>query len=257
MHPTTTKFFTILFIAASGTAARDVPPNIRSLYHAIKESASCSDPLANGFWSSDNGANTFTYCGDHLHDKGIIYIQGDNGALADMDIDCDGEQGGPADDGRCDIVGDTQDVTAFQDIVAGYGKGVKDLNANVHPYVVFGNTGDKDGWITFDPQEYGIEPLSLMAVVCGDQLIYGVWGDINGDDGAYPVVGEASISLATACYGDGVTGENGHIDEDVLYIAFAGSNAVPGADGANWAVKSYGDFERSIKDLGDTLISKL
>jgi hypothetical protein len=206
-----------------------------------------------------------------------------------MDIDCDGKQGGSADDGRCRAGGDTQPVTAFQHIVAGYGKGINDLNANVHPYVVFGNTGDKGGWVTFDPQQYGIEPLSLMAVVCGDQLvrfffpsscgfwvlsppkatdslarfiltrgqIYGVWGDINGDDGDHALVGEASISLATACYGDSMTSDNGHIDEDVLYIAFNGTRAVPGAGGAKWTAKNYGEFQQSIRHLGDTLISKL
>ncbi|KAK4447783.1 glycoside hydrolase family 75 protein [Podospora aff. communis PSN243] len=257
MHPSIPKSLALLSIAVSSTLARDVPHNIRALYHNIKSNASCSLALASGFWSSDNGDNSFTYCADHLHDKNIIYIQGTNGALANMDIDCDGEQGGPADDGRCRAGGDTQPVTAFQDVVAGYGKGINDLNANVHPYVVFGNMGDKQGWVTFDPREFGVEPLSVMAVVCGDQLIYGVWGDINGDDGDYPLVGEASISLATACYGDGMTSEHGHVDEDVLYIAFTGSSAVPGADGAKWTATNYGEFQQSIKDLGDTLISRL
>ena len=87
-----------------------------------------------------------------------------------MDIDCDGEQGGPSDDGRCGSSGDTQDITAFQDTVASYGKGINDLNANADPYVVFGNDGGS-GWDTFDPQQYGVEPLSVMAVVCGDKLV--------------------------------------------------------------------------------------
>jgi len=36
--------------------------------------------------------------------------------------------------------------------------------------------------------------------------VYGIWGDMNGDDGDESVVGEASISLATACFGNGVNG---------------------------------------------------
>lgn len=88
-----------------------------------------------------------------------------------MDIDCDGTQGSSADDGRCGNSGDTQSVTSFADTVKGYGSGVKDLDANIHPYVVFGNVGSKKGYKTFDPQEHGIEPLSVMTVVCGDKLV--------------------------------------------------------------------------------------
>lgn len=88
-----------------------------------------------------------------------------------MDIDCDGTQGGRADDGRCGSSSDTQSQTSFKDTVAGYGKGVKDLDAKIHPYVVFGNTGTKSGYANFDPESHGIEPLSVMAVVCGDKLV--------------------------------------------------------------------------------------
>jgi len=174
-----------------------------------------------------------------------------------MDIDCDGAQGGPADDGRCGASTDTQSVTSFQWIIERYNKGIRDLNANVHPYVVFGNDGTLPGWKTFDPKEYGIEPLSVMAVVCGDKLVYGIWGDTNGDDGEHPVVGEVSISLATACYGKGMNGNHGHSVDDVLYIAFAGKEAVPGADGADWAAGNYADFQKSIKKLGDSLVAKI
>jgi hypothetical protein len=88
-----------------------------------------------------------------------------------MDIDCDGEQNGLGNDGRCGSSTDTQAVTSFQSTIEGYNKGITDLNANVHPYVVFGNEGSKHGWKTFDPREYGVEPLSVMAVVCGGKLV--------------------------------------------------------------------------------------
>jgi len=88
-----------------------------------------------------------------------------------MDIDCDGVQGSPADDGRCGNSGDTQSITSFADTVRDYGVGIDDLDANAHPYVVFGNAGEKAGYTTFDPKEYGIEPLSVIAVVCGDKLV--------------------------------------------------------------------------------------
>lgn len=199
----------------------------------------------------------FSYCGDHLYDYKIVYIQGTYGSLANMDIDCDGAQHGTADDGRCGSSNDTQSQTTFKDTVASYGHGITDLNAFVHPYVVFGNQGSTKGWKTFDPEQFGIKPLSVMAVVCGDRLVYGVWGDTNGDDGQYPMVGEASISLATACFGHRVNGNAGYDDHDVLYIAFVGDDAVPGPKGANWSAKDHAAFEKSIEERGDMLIERI
>lgn len=82
-----------------------------------------------------------------------------------MDVDIDGDTAGH----QCD--GDCQQETSFKDIVAGYDKGINDLNAYIHSYVVFGNQGKKKGYTTFDPTAYGIKPLSLMAVVCNNQLV--------------------------------------------------------------------------------------
>ena len=101
----------------------------------------------------------------------MIYIKGTGNALADMDIDCDGQQNGVGDDGRCGSSSDTQSITSFQDTVAGYNKGINDLNAYVHMYVVFGNEGTKSGWKTFSPKAYGIQPLSVIAVVCNGKLV--------------------------------------------------------------------------------------
>ena len=102
-----------------------------------------------------------------------MYLQGKGGNLANMDIDCDGIADGPGDDGRCGSSDDTQYETAFKDTVASYSNGVEDLNAFVHDYIVFGNYGSADGYTTFDPEEYGVKPLSVAAVVCGDQLVSG------------------------------------------------------------------------------------
>ncbi|UKZ57420.1 hypothetical protein TrVGV298_011275 [Trichoderma virens] len=251
------SFKTAVLASLAGTAAaRSVPANVQSLYNSIVSQGSCRSPLATGFYSSDGDGGSTSYCGDHLADYGIVYLQGTNGRLANMDIDCDGIQNGPADDGRCGSSGDTQSVTSFSDTVRGYGTGQKDLDANAHPYVVFGNDGGR-GWNVWDPQSVGIEPLSVMAVVCNNKLIYGVWGDTNGDDGRYPVVGEASISLATACFGTGVNGNSGHDETDVLYIAFTGSSAVPGARGAQWNAQDYNTFENSITALGDSLVARI
>lgn len=86
-----------------------------------------------------------------------------------MDIDCDGTLG--SGNGDCDSSGDTQDQTTFGDTVASYNKGISDLNAYVHSYVVLGNQGTKDGYVNYDPQSAGIEPLSIVAVVCGDKMV--------------------------------------------------------------------------------------
>ncbi|KAF4975923.1 hypothetical protein FZEAL_7340 [Fusarium zealandicum] len=249
-----TLLTSLLVALASG---RQVPSNVKSFYDSVVRQGSCKNVLADGFHSSDGDSASYTYCGDHLDDYKVIYIQGKKGELTNMDIDCDGIQGGPADDGRCGSSGDTQSITSFQYLVEGYGTGQKDLDANAHSYIVFGNEGNKPGWATFDPEAHGIKPLSVMAVVCNNKMFYGVWADENGDDGKYPMVGEASISLATACFGKSMNGNNGHGENDVLYIAFPGSDAVPGAKGADWAAQSFSKFEASIGSLGDKLIKRI
>ena len=98
----------------------------------------------------------------------MIYLHGNGKQLANMDIDCDGQQGGAGEDGRCGSSGDTQSQTSFKDTIIDYKVGISDLNAKVHTYVVFGNDGTSP---SFDPQKYGIEPLSVMAVVCGNKLV--------------------------------------------------------------------------------------
>ncbi|KAM7190480.1 Fungal chitosanase of glycosyl hydrolase group 75 domain containing protein [Rhypophila sp. PSN 637] len=264
---------------------RLLPENLSKFYDNIRAKGSCSRVLATGFWATETGDNSFSYCGDHLDDYNILYIQGKHGALADMDIDCDGVVLTPngsipdaAKTGRCsyDSSPDLQNMTAFRDTIQQYDVGITDLNTYVHPYVVLGNeatyqqkrlwTGrvgtvraNKDqNWKTFDPTGYGVLPLSLVAVVCGGRrLVYGIWGDTNGDDDEHPMVGETSLSLATACYGDSMSGDNGHDETDVLYLAFLGSDAVPGPTGADWKAESFEQFERSIETLGDRLVERV
>jgi len=71
------------------------------------------------------------------------------------------------------------------------------------------------------------------------------------------MIGETSISMATLCFGESMTGDNGHDVADVLYIAFTGSEAVPGADGAAWDSKDPVVFEESISSLGSTLLARI
>lgn len=242
---------------ASFATARDIPDNVRAFYDKVTSSGECANPLASGFHSLYGGGDGFSYCGDAQQSNNVVYISGPSNQLTNMDVCCDGIQDGPADDGRCETDPSLLSITAFQYLVEGYGTGQRDLDANAHPYVVFGNTGDTPGWPTFNPRDHGIEPLSVMAVVCGDKLFYGVWGDMNGDDGENAMVGEASIALATACFGKEMNGNFGYDGNDVLYVAFPGSEAVPGADGAAWAAQNFEDFEASIEELGNSLIERL
>lgn len=80
-----------------------------------------------------------------------------------MDVDCDGAHNS---EGSCSDDRSGQGVTAFQDEVKQFG--IKDLDASIHPYVVFGNEGQKP---SFMPDKHGMEPLSVMAIVCGGKLV--------------------------------------------------------------------------------------
>jgi chitosanase len=80
-------------------------------------------------------------------------------SLADMDVDCDGADNT---NGKCANDPTGQSITAFQDEVSGFG--IKDLDANLHSYVVLGTRN-------FDPRGVGVESLNVVAVVCNDQLV--------------------------------------------------------------------------------------
>ncbi|KAF6838249.1 fungal chitosanase [Colletotrichum plurivorum] len=250
-------FLVALGCVATTIAALELPSNVKDFYDHVRGKGKCDKVLKGGFHSSDGDSGDFGYCGDYLDDYKIMYLQGKDGQLVNMDIDCDGTQNGPGSDGRCQSSTDTQSETTFRDDLRGYGTGQRDLNAFVHPYVVFGNEGTKSGWPTFDPQKHGVKPLSVMAVICNNKLLYGIWGETNGDDGAQAMVGEASISLATACYGSGMNGNAGHEANDVLYVAFIGDDAVPGQNGANWNASSFDEFQSSISDLGNKLVERI
>ncbi|KAI4278071.1 MAG: hypothetical protein LQ337_001294 [Flavoplaca oasis] len=233
-----------ILAAAQGIRALEVPQNVRDFYERVKVGRCEGSDKLKGGYSDRSGQN----------EKAPIFLHGPN-TFADTDIDCDGDLSDPG-DGRCGSSEDTQGQTVFVDQVRKLSKNkIKDLNANIHPYVVFGNDRE-DGGPTFNPQKYGVKPLSVMAVVCGEKLIYGIWADTNGDDGP-PVVGEASISLATACYGtEAINGNSGHDESDVLYVAFTGEDALPGPR-TKWDAKDFKEFEDSIEEVGNRLIERL
>ncbi|KAM0451531.1 hypothetical protein ACHAPV_009960 [Trichoderma viride] len=227
----------LLGVATFGTAASafSLPANLKTIYNNHK-SGTCSNKLSGTF---SGGA---VYCGDI---PGAIFLKGSSGNYDNMDIDCDGANKSA---GACANDPSGQSETAFKDTVKTFG--ISDLDANIHPYVVFGNEG---GSPSFNPSP-SMKPLSVMAIVCNNQVFYGIWGDTNGGTST----GESSLALGKLCFpNEGLSGDNGHDPKDVLFIGFTGSGAVPGKSGANWKAKNTNDFENSIKALGDKLVAGL
>ncbi|BGP35457.1 hypothetical protein JCM10296v2_007295 [Rhodotorula toruloides] len=146
-----------------------------------------------------------------------------------MDVNCDGSNK----QGPCSNDGSFQGQTAFQD------KSGKDIDAQSVPYVVIDQ--DKD----FYPTKFGIEPLSVVAVVCGGKLTFGIWADTN----AQGDMGEVSVYLAQVCFGTGMNGDAGYDNPDVLYVAFPGekSETVPSKEGKDL---------KEIMTIGQALVQK-
>ncbi|KFY09513.1 hypothetical protein V491_08125 [Pseudogymnoascus sp. VKM F-3775] len=231
-------------VAASLASAYDLPDNLSQIYKNHKSGA-CSDTLQGGF-TDGGGPSTFAYCGD-IDGAIFIHSTGNGGQYANMDIDCDGAN---RQAGKCANDPTGQGTTAFQSEVQELNVGLKDLDSNLHPYVVFGNEEHSP---EFKPKDHGMEPLSVMAVVCNDQVFYGIWGDTNGGTS----VGEASISLADLCFPDeDLNGNKGHDQKDVLYIGFPGSAARPSSS-TKWTAGNARDFEESIREVGDKLVAGL
>ncbi|KHN95581.1 Fungal chitosanase [Metarhizium album ARSEF 1941] len=223
-------------ILGAVASAHRIPSHLEDLYHRNKP-GTCFKKLSDIF---HGGA---TYCGDVPE---AIYVKGSDGNYDNMDIDCDGARYWS---GECSNDGDIYGLgyTAFVDTVRTYG--IRDLDTNVHPYVVFGNEGSNP---SFDPRSMGMQPLSVMAVVCNGQLFYAVWGDTND----FTSTGEASLALGRLCFPKEIfSGNSTHAPKDVLYIGFIGNDAVPGAKGANWKTKNTARFQASIKRLGDKLVA--
>ena len=179
---------------------RDIPSNVQAFYDSVK-SGRCEgkDKLQGGFHDTDDGpackpsshlassspildgqtvlTRAFVFSAWSYCQKGVagqaIFLHGPS-TFANMDIDCDGDLSDPG-DGRCGKSQDTQGQTAFVDEVKKFG--IKDLNANIHPFVVFGN---EDTSPDFKPQKYGIKPLSVMAVICGKKLVSIDFGSSSG-----------------------------------------------------------------------------
>jgi len=167
----------------------------------VKSQSKCEhqlDDLSGSGFSDGGEFKNQHYCGNKAKDPEIVFW------LSNMDVDCDGA-------GNCADDQDHQDGTAFK-------FDNKPLNAQEVPYVVL-NQGPKFNFITT-----GLKGLGLVAMVCGtnmDKLVYGCVGDTN----PFDQIGEAAISVAEACFGDEVNGNNAS-PLPVLYVGVTGESAV-------------------------------
>ncbi|KAH0565431.1 hypothetical protein GP486_001184 [Trichoglossum hirsutum] len=223
-------------LLSSTVSARDVPANVKAFYN--KHMSSCGKVLGT--------QGNFVYCGDV---PGLIYLKGTGNQYDNLDVDCDGVD--PTAGECANGAGSAQTVTRFVDEVRKFSNGsVKELDAKKIPYVVFGNDQKKN---PFDPMQYGMKPLSVMAVVCGDNLVYGIWGDTTGG----PMTGEASISLAELCFPNShISGNSGHEENDVLFIGFTDPKADAGRS-YDWKAQTAEAFEECLVPIGDQLIATL
>jgi chitosanase len=145
----------LLFALLTLTHARSVPPNVREFYNKVKDGL-CPVAVAKGF-SQGAYSGESNYCVDKDHT--VMWIAAPSG-LADMDIDCDGANNSH---GKCANDPSGQSITSFVGEVVKHG--LSDLDSNKHSFVVLGNHN-------FNPQSVGIEPLSLVAVICGDKMVF-------------------------------------------------------------------------------------
>jgi chitosanase len=262
------RYSASLIILTTGMAAgRQIPQNVKSFYDTWKvyrsvlgfaniltygQGKSCSNPLSPAYdVGVDQKSRNSVYCMNKT--SNVVFVKNQNGGFADMDIDCDGAgkgQGGCSDDPTG--LGET----SFKDQVQSLTNGaVSDLDTNKHTFVVLSNfvsnDASGDNRKPFDIQSVGVNPLSIVAIVCGGQMFYGVYGDRNGG----VVTGEASLSLGKLCFpNEGLSGNMGHGATDVLYLAFPGAKA---PSGASWTAKDAKTFEASLAAEGDKLVARI
>lgn len=239
----------LVLAAVSLVGAREIPANLKSFYDAHNKEKTCANKVSIAY-NSGQGTSDTVYCKDNA--SGAIFLKDiKKGGYADADIDCDGTSVGQGD---CQNDGTGQAITAFQSQVSEFG--IEDLDSQIHNFVVLGNDNSVDegnGGTPFDPQTKDIRPLSVVAVVCNGQLLYAVWGDVNGGI----LTGETSVSLAQMCFPDeGLNANSGHEPHDILYLAFPGDEAVIGSK-ADWKAKNRVDFEKSLAVVGDELVKKI
>lgn len=126
---------------------------------------------------------------------------------ADLDVDCDGVSSA-----ACNSSTDPW----FQAQTAATDSRGKPLDAAALPYVVIPGKSS-----LFDFSAAGVRMGSVVAVIYGDRVVYGVAGDVGPKD----AIGEASYAMAKAL-GIDPNPKSGGVGSGVTYIAFTGTAAI-------------------------------
>ncbi|KAK5798044.1 hypothetical protein VI817_004335 [Penicillium citrinum] len=208
---------------ASYFAAATTVPVAALQSAAVKASTAAKDatyPI-----NSDSGAKRVTIHSDWTNfSEGAAFVW-----VADMDVDCDGI------DYKCKGNQDGQSQTNFGA-----------LAAYEVPFIVIPDT--------FGTTYQSVLPgNNVAAVICGNKMFYGIYGDSDGDDPE--VIGEASWLMARTCFpNDDLNGNKGHVNADVTYILFTGKDAVLPSSALN---KNYVTNFSTLRSMGDKLITAL
>ncbi|KAF7327226.1 Endo-chitosanase [Mycena kentingensis (nom. inval.)] len=194
--------------------------NVTGIYAAVQNATATPLPLGAYPVRTGHNARMAQIYGDWLqmHPAPSAFT-----FVADMDTDCDGVSE------NCEGNADGQNATAFGA-----------LDATRVPYFVLP--------LNFTMEHRNIlKPNALGAIICGQQMVYGIYGDQNGDDPQ--VIGEASILVGQTCFPRaGINGGRGHDRADVAYIVFG--TQVPTGVGESLidvaALKALGDSQMAL-----------
>jgi glycosyl hydrolase group 75 (putative chitosanase) len=182
----------ILVYSASASAG---PPTAQEL---LSLTTSCQQ-VSDGKFRIDQGAPaTVPICGL----KGAVFWK------ADMDIDCDGKPSP-----QCNKKTDPM----FEAMTSAVDSKGEWLNAAELPWVTVPIRSRR-----FDFKRAGLVFGSVIAAIYNGRVVYGVFGDENGDG----IIGEASYAMAAALGIDPDPREGGVDPRAVTYIAFTGLSGV-------------------------------
>ncbi len=195
--------------ADSGAPATDSGPPAVTAAALLAKAKGCTTKVSSAPYAKDSGgAANVDVCGL----KGAVFW------AADMDIDCDGKQST-----ICNKTTDPdyQSQTATTDSKGQY------LDAATLPYVVV--PGVSSRW---DYKASGVALGSVVAVIYGDKVEYGIIGDI----GPTSIIGEASYAMAQRL-GINPNPSSGGVSSGVTYIVFTNSSVTKKEDAAEARTK--------------------
>jgi hypothetical protein len=165
----------------------------------LQKTASCTQVSSGKYQLDDSGSSPATVPICSL--PGAVFWK------ADLDVDCDGKSSA-----QCNIKADA----AYQSSTAAVDSKGQPLDAAVLPYVVVPQPGDR-----FDYRKSGLKLGSVVAVIYGGKIEYG----IVGDTGPVNIIGEASYAMAKSL-GINPNPSSGGVGSGVTYVAFTGASAL-------------------------------